>query len=89
MAGTILCADDDRHFCQILARALGAGGLAGRGGPRRRERAPEIRELDPVLVTLDLMLPRLDGFTVLEMLRKDPALARHAGAAGLGLHLHE
>jgi CheY-like chemotaxis protein/curved DNA-binding protein CbpA len=74
VAATILCADDDRHFCQILSRALGQAGWRvelAHDGETAIERA---RELEPVLVTLDVMLPRLDGFGVLETLRKDPAL---------------
>jgi len=71
VAGTILCADDDRHFCQILSRALGRAGwrveLAHDGETALRR----IRELAPALVTLDVMLPRLDGFGVLERLRQD------------------
>jgi DNA-binding response OmpR family regulator/tetratricopeptide (TPR) repeat protein len=74
VAGTILCADDDRHFCQILARALAQAGWRVEMAHDGESALQKIRELDPVLVTLDVMLPRLDGFTVLEMLRKDPAL---------------
>ncbi|MEN8159935.1 MAG: response regulator, partial [Myxococcota bacterium] len=74
MAATILCADDDRHYCQILSRALGQAGyrveLAHDGETALRR----IQELDPALVTLDVMLPRLDGFGVLERLRSDGAL---------------
>jgi DNA-binding response OmpR family regulator len=75
VAGTILCVDEDRHFCRILARALvGAGWQVEivHDGERALAR---IRELSPALVTLDLMLPRCDGFTVLEILRRDAALA--------------
>ncbi len=75
MAATILCADDDRHYCQILSRAFGQAGyrveLAHDGETALRR----IQELDPALVTLDMMLPRLDGFGVLERLRADEALS--------------
>jgi DNA-binding response OmpR family regulator/curved DNA-binding protein CbpA len=75
VAATILCADDDRHYCQILSRALGQAGyrveLAHDGETALRR----IQELDPALVTLDLMLPRLDGFGVLERLRGVEALS--------------
>jgi CheY-like chemotaxis protein len=74
VAGTILCADDDRHFCQILLRALGQAGWRVELAHDGETAFARIRELEPALVTLDVMLPRLDGFAVLEALRKDPAL---------------
>jgi CheY-like chemotaxis protein/tetratricopeptide (TPR) repeat protein len=75
VAGTILCVDDDRHFCQILARALGAEGWRVETVHDGERALGRIRELSPALVTLDVMLPRFDGFTVLEILRRDSALA--------------
>jgi DNA-binding response OmpR family regulator len=75
VAGTILCVDDDRHFCQILMRALGAEGWRVETVHDGERALGRIRELSPALVTLDVMLPRFDGFTVLEILRRDAELA--------------
>ena len=75
MAGTILVVDDDRHFCQIIARALGAEGWRVETIHDGERALGRIRELRPALVTLDVMLPRFDGFTVLEILRRDAELA--------------
>ena len=75
MAGTILCVDDDRHFCQILGRALGAEGWRVETVHDGERALGRIRELAPTLVTLDVVLPRFDGFTVLEILRRDVELA--------------
>jgi DNA-binding response OmpR family regulator/tetratricopeptide (TPR) repeat protein len=75
VAGTILCVDDDRHFCQILVRALGAEGWRVETVHDGERALGRIRELSPALVTLDVMLPRFDGFTVLEILRRDAQLA--------------
>jgi CheY-like chemotaxis protein len=74
VAGTILCADDDRHFCQILSRAFGQAGWRVELVHDGETALARIRELEPALVTLDVMLPRLDGFSVLELLRREPAL---------------
>jgi DNA-binding response OmpR family regulator/tetratricopeptide (TPR) repeat protein len=74
-AATILCADDDRSFCQILARAFTQAGYrveTAHDGVSAVERA---RALRPALVTLDVMLPRLDGFRVLELMRSEKELA--------------
>ena len=74
-AATILCADDDRGFCQILSRAFTQAGYrveTAHDGVAAVERA---RALKPALMTLDVMLPRLDGFRVLEAIRGDKGLA--------------
>jgi len=73
--GTILCVDDDRHFCQIFARALSQSGWPVETVHDGERALGRIRELAPPLITLDVMLPRFDGFTVLEVLRKDAVLA--------------
>jgi len=75
-AATILCADDDRGFCQILSRAFTQAGYqveTAFDGVSAFERA---KALKPALVTLDVMLPRLDGFRVLEAIRGDKGLAQ-------------
>jgi CheY-like chemotaxis protein/tetratricopeptide (TPR) repeat protein len=74
-AATILCADDDRGFCEILSRAFTQAGYrveTAYDGVSAVERA---RALKPALVTLDVMLPRLDGFRVLELLRGEKGLS--------------
>jgi CheY-like chemotaxis protein len=74
-AATILCADDDRGFCEIMSRAFTQAGYrveTAYDGVSAVERA---RALKPALVTLDVMLPRLDGFRVLELLRSERELA--------------
>jgi CheY-like chemotaxis protein len=74
VAGTILCADDDRHFCQILSRALGQAGWRVELAHDGETALAKVRELAPALVTLDVMMPRLDGFAVLAAVREDPEL---------------
>jgi CheY-like chemotaxis protein/tetratricopeptide (TPR) repeat protein len=73
MGRTILCVDNDRNLCEILARALRGDGhrvvLAHDGEAALDTIARE----QPDLVLLDLMLPRRDGFAVLEALRAQPA----------------
>jgi CheY-like chemotaxis protein/curved DNA-binding protein CbpA len=69
LAATILCADDDRHYCQILSRAFEQEGYAVETAFDGEEALEKIRTLRPQLVTLDVMLPRRDGFQVLESLR--------------------
>lgn len=69
MPATILCADDDRHYCQLLSRAFEQEGYAVEIAFDGEEALEKIRTLRPQLVTLDVMLPKRDGFQVLESLR--------------------
>ena len=69
MSASILCADDDRHFCQILSRAFEKEGYAVTQAHDGEDALQKILSLKPDLVTLDVMLPRRDGFDVLESLR--------------------
>jgi DNA-binding response OmpR family regulator len=69
---TVLVADDDEDLCTLLRTNLEADGfvvlVAGDG-----RRALEIIESEkPDVVLLDIMMPVLDGYGVLERLSKDP-----------------
>jgi CheY-like chemotaxis protein len=66
---TLLCVDADRNYCEILARAFRAEGYAvhtAHDGEAALELAARV---DPDLVTVDVLLPKRDGFAVLEELR--------------------
>ena len=76
MPATILCVDDDRGFCQILSRTFKQAGYhveTANDGYDALERAIKLK---PALMTLDVMLPRMDGFRVLEMVRSDESIAK-------------
>lgn len=71
---TILCIEDEEEMIElislILARhnynVLGAiGGQAGLDG---------VRKLKPDLILLDLMMPKIDGWELLQRVRADPGL---------------
>ncbi len=69
MSSTILCVDDDPGFCRILGRAFREQGhdvLTAADGDSALD---QVRSRRPDLVTLDVMLPRRDGFSVLEEIR--------------------
>lgn len=73
MPHTVLCIDDDRTLCQIIAKTLAAEGYNvetahdGEAGVRAFEAER------PDLVLLDLLLPVRDGFDVLGAIRSQPA----------------
>ena len=67
--------DDDATVRELVARHLERAGfavVAARGG---QEGLRLVRELRPAAVTLDIMMPDLDGWTVLAAIKGDPALA--------------
>jgi len=71
----ILVVDDDATARDLVVRHLeraGFAAVAARGG---QEGLRLVRELRPAAVTLDIMMPDLDGWTVLAAIKGDPALA--------------
>jgi signal transduction histidine kinase/CheY-like chemotaxis protein/HAMP domain-containing protein len=72
----VLIVENDTTFASVLLEKVRARGLKGvvvtRGGPVVRM----VREMAPVAVTLDILLPDMSGWVVLEALKRDPA-TRH------------
>jgi CheY-like chemotaxis protein len=71
----ILVVDDDATARDLVKRHLERAGfavVAARGG---QEGLRLVRELRPAAVTLDIMMPDLDGWTVLAAIKGDPSLA--------------
>lgn len=69
MRPTVLCVDDDRNLCQILGKALAGEGYGVHTAHDGEEALASLREEPPDLVLLDLLIPKRDGFAVLEALR--------------------
>jgi len=71
----ILIVDDDTTVRELVLRHLeraGFAAVAARGG---QEGLRLVRELRPAAVTLDIMMPDVDGWTVLAAIKGDPELA--------------
>jgi len=69
----VLVVDDNPQAAEILARHLEAGGFrteVARTGPEALSMAGELR---PVAITLDILLPEVDGLEVMSRLKADPA----------------
>ncbi len=74
-AGTVLVIDDDSAARNITRRVLsreGYGVVEAADGETGLRLA---KELHPDLITLDILMPGMDGWTVLAGLKADPALA--------------
>lgn len=68
----ILVVEDDIAMRDIVVHKLLAHGFDVAQAPDGREGLNLIAKERPDLILLDLMLPDVDGFQVLETLRKDP-----------------
>jgi len=73
----VLIVDDDRGFRQLVEQILEAGdkSLDVRHASDGEECLKTMRERPPDLLLLDLVMPQLDGFSVMAEMRQDPELA--------------
>ncbi len=75
-SATILVIDDDPDVRAILRTSLEAGGYVVYEAASGQEALRMARGIKPDLATVDLMLPDIDGFGVIEKLKADPATAQ-------------
>ena len=74
MPKKILVVDDNLDTVQILTAVLLRGGyvvIAARDGV---EAVQKVQQEKPAMVLSDLMMPKLDGFGVMEAMRADPGM---------------
>jgi signal transduction histidine kinase/CheY-like chemotaxis protein len=74
-APLILVVDDDATARELVVRHLERAGFAAVAASGGQEGLRLVRELRPAAVTLDIMMPDLDGWTVLAAIKGDPELA--------------
>ena len=75
-SATVLVVDDhtdSRTICEIILARNGYGILSAADGASGLELA---RAEHPSAIVLDIALPRMDGWSVLDELRKDPTTSR-------------
>jgi signal transduction histidine kinase/CheY-like chemotaxis protein len=73
--GTVVVIDDDRRSIDLLSVYLEAAGMRVVGARDGRRGVELVRALHPAIVVLDILLPGIDGWQVLESLKADPATA--------------
>lgn len=71
----VLVIDDDPNTRALMVRYLTKEGFTAHTAANGREGIELARALQPALITLDVMMPEVDGWTVLSMLKADPQLA--------------
>jgi len=74
-APLILVVDDDATVRELVVRHLERAGFSVLTARSGQEGLRLVRELRPAAVTLDIIMPDLDGWTVLAAIKGDPALA--------------
>jgi GAF domain-containing protein/CheY-like chemotaxis protein len=74
-ARTVLVIDDDPNARDLMRRFLAREGFDTLTAADGEEGLRLARQFRPSLITLDVLMPRLDGWAVLKELQADPALA--------------
>ncbi len=75
-AGTsVLVIDDDPSVLELMQRFLAKNGHTVHTAPDGRKGLELARKLKPDAITLDVMMPELDGWSVLTQLKSDKELA--------------
>jgi signal transduction histidine kinase/CheY-like chemotaxis protein/HAMP domain-containing protein len=74
-ARAVLVVDDDPTVRDVMQRFLVREGFSVVTAAGGLEALRSARELHPAAITLDVLMPDLDGWTVLAALKGDPALA--------------
>ncbi|MGA1764655.1 MAG: hybrid sensor histidine kinase/response regulator, partial [Ilumatobacteraceae bacterium] len=73
--GTLRVIDDDPSSRELLQRMLEKEGYSVRLAPNGPDGIAAAKEQKPDLITLDVMMPSMDGWAVLSALKADPATA--------------
>jgi PAS domain S-box-containing protein len=74
-APIVLVVDDDPNARELLRRHLQRGGYAVRMAANGEEAMQLARTLRPDVVTLDALMPQMDGWAVLSAMKEDAVLA--------------
>jgi CheY-like chemotaxis protein len=76
MTAKILLVEDSRYLRTASRRFLTQAGFSVMEASDGEEALRQVRESQPDLIILDMLLPKLGGEHVLQALRQDPATAR-------------
>jgi len=69
VSAKVLVVDDEENIVFLVESALQVQGYETRSARTGHEAAATVHHFDPDLIVLDVMLPDIDGFTVLQRLR--------------------
>ena len=74
-AATILVIDDDPQVHDLLGHMLGREGYRVEHATSGPDALTMVQKVRPSAILLDVMMPQVDGWTVLSALKRDPKLA--------------
>jgi CheY-like chemotaxis protein len=74
MAKKILIVEDEKILARLLEKKLNALGYEASIAWDGEEGLTKIKELKPDLILLDIIMPKLDGFELLEITSRDKKL---------------
>jgi CheY-like chemotaxis protein len=74
-AATVLLIDDDPQVHDLLGQMLGREGYRVEHATSGPDALTMVQKVRPAAILLDIMMPQVDGWTVLSALKRDPDLA--------------
>lgn len=72
---TVLVIDDDPSMLQLMQRLLNKEGCTVALAQSGQEGIRKAKELRPAIISLDVLMPGMDGWTVLTTIKNDPDLS--------------
>jgi len=75
-AGTILVIDDEQPFCEVVAEILTTFGYPVRKAFNASQALEVLESVIPILIILDIMMPDVDGLTLVRRFRADPRFSK-------------
>jgi CheY-like chemotaxis protein len=75
MKKTILVADDEAAICEVLEELFLDEGYGCVTAANGQEALAQMEQRAPDLLICDVMMPRIDGWGVLERMQQEPSLA--------------
>ena len=76
MAKKILIIEDDKLLANLLTKKLEKEGYEVSVSPQGDKGLTEAKKIKPDLILLDIIMPAMDGFEVMEELKKDEDLIK-------------
>ena len=73
--GRVLVVDDDEVIRQLIAVNLTLEGFDVATAVDGQDCLDKVKDVEPAVITLDIMMPRLDGWEAASRLRADPETA--------------